>query len=70
MRFRPKKLVKQLGKTGAKVAMTASPIPIPDSIKDTVTGEIDKIAEVLNRIKNIEEQLEVLIELLEIVTKE
>ena len=69
MRFRPKKLVKQLGKTGAKVAMVASPIPIPDSIKDTVTGEIDKIAEVLDRIKNIEEQLEALIELLEIATE-
>ena len=69
MRFRPKKLVKQLGKAGAKVAMTTSPIPIPDSIKDTVTGEIDKISEVLDRIKNIEEQLEALIELLEIATE-
>ena len=69
MRFRPKKLVKQLGKASAKVAMTASPIPIPDSIKDTITGEIDKISEVLDRIKNIEEQLEVLIELLEIATE-
>ena len=39
MRFRPKKLVKQLGKTGAKVAMTAAPIPIPDSIKDSITGD-------------------------------
>ena len=69
MRFRPKKLVKQLGKTGAKVAMTAAPIPIPDSIKNTVTGEIDKISEVLDRIKNIEEQLETLIELLELATE-
>ena len=69
MRFRPKKLVKQLGKAGAKVAMTASPIPIPDSIKDTIVGEIDKISEVLDRIKNIEEQLETLIELLEIATE-
>ena len=69
MRFRPKKLVKRLGKTGAKVVMVASPIPIPDSIKNTVTGEIDKISEVLDRIKNIEEQLEALIELLEIATE-
>ena len=69
MRFRPKKLVKQLGKAGAKVAMTASPIPIPDSIKDAVTGEIDKVSEVLDRIKNIEEQLETLIELLELATE-
>ena len=69
MRFRPKKLVKQLGKAGAKVAMPSSPIPIPDSIKDSITGEIDKISEVLDRIKNIEEQLEALIELLEIATE-
>ena len=69
MRFKPKKLVKKLGKVGAKVAMTVTPIPIPDSIKDTITGEIDKIGEVLETVKNIEEQLEVLIELLEIATE-
>ena len=69
MRFRPKKLVKKLGKTGAKFAMSAAPIPIPDSIKDTITGEVDKIGEVLETVKNIEEQLEVLIELLELATE-
>ena len=69
MRFRPKNLVKKLGKTGAKVAMSAAPIPIPDSIKDTITGEVDKIGEVLETVKNIEEQLEVLIELLELATE-
>ena len=69
MRFRPKKLVKKLGKTGAKVAMSAAPIPIPDSIKDTITCEVDKIGEVLETVKNIEEQLEVLIELLELATE-
>ena len=69
MRYRPKKLVKKLGKTGAKVAMSAAPIPIPDSIKDTITGEVDKIGEVLETVKNIEEQLEVLIELLELATE-
>ena len=69
MRFRPKKLVKKLGEVGAKVAMTASPIPIPDSIKDSITGEVDKIGEVLKTVKNIEEQLEILIELLELATE-
>ena len=49
--------------------MSAAPIPIPDSIKDTITGEVDKIGEVLETVKNIEEQLEVLIELLELATE-
>ena len=46
----------------AKTAMKVSPIPIPDIVKDQITGATDKIAELAEKIDKMQESLDILIE--------
>tara|TARA_B100000809_G_scaffold252562_1_gene287412 strand:- start:14194 stop:14394 length:201 start_codon:yes stop_codon:yes gene_type:complete len=47
----------------AKLATKVSPIPIPDIVKDQISGATDKIEELSNKIDKIQESLDVIIEI-------
>ena len=47
----------------AKTAMKVSPVPIPDIVKDQITGATDKIAELAEKIDKMQESLDALLEL-------
>ena len=49
-------------KSVAKLATKVSPIPIPDIVKDQITGATDKIAELAEKIDKMQESLDILIE--------
>jgi len=47
----------------AKLATKVSPIPIPDIVKDQISGATDKIEELSKKIDKIQESLDMIIEI-------
>ena len=47
----------------AKTAMKVSPVPIPDIVKEQISGATDKISEIAGKIDKMQESLDVLLEL-------
>ena len=47
----------------AKTAMKVSPVPIPDIVKEQISGATDKISELAGKIDKMQESLDVLLEL-------
>ena len=47
----------------AKLATKVSPIPIPDIVKDLISGATDKIEELSKKIDKIQESLDMIIEI-------
>ena len=47
----------------AKLATKVSPIPIPDIVKEQISGATDKISELAGKIDKMQESLDALLEL-------
>ena len=47
----------------AKTAMKVSPVPIPDIVKEQISGATDKISELAEKIDKMQESLDALLEL-------